>query len=65
MNFKKFKMAAGSHFGKQLKKRVCTRGIFWGFFLVIIGTQRTSNPLKPPYLQFFFRRDFIRLRCLD
>ena len=53
MNFEKIKMAAGGHFGKQLKKGVCSRGIFWGFFLVIIGTQRTPNPQKPPYLHFF------------
>ena len=53
MNFEKIKMAAGGHFGKQLKKGVCSRGIFCGFFLVIIGTQRTPNPQKPLYLQFF------------
>ena len=59
MNFEKIKMAAGGHFGKQLKKGVCSRGIFWGFFLVIIGTQRTTNPQKPPYLHFFHRKSFV------
>ena len=59
MSLKKFKMAAGGHFEKQLKKRVCTGGIFWDFFLVIIGTQRTPNPQKPPYLHFFHRQSFV------
>ena len=64
MNLKKFKMAAGGHFGKQLKKRVCTRGIF-GFFFGDYWDPKDSKSTETALLALFFRRDFIRLRCLD